>query len=252
MIKYHFLCTFALLIMQQMALELGECIGPSFNQFIHQQPELIAYLKQLPSCLNVQMSNLATPNHFKMVYLWGDKNCGKTHLLQALALHGLKKNIKIVYLNPKSASQDFIHKDDSYLYLVDDIHLLDTNIQQALFNLINELRIDLKSAIVLTANCASQELKTYCKDLNSRLQWGLSYHLPALSLEQIHEAIYQYGQEYHIELNKSLIQCLLNYHGLCIQSIKETIAALAYHSLEQQKKVSVSLLKHMLGDVKFN
>src|SRR3954467_703955 len=91
----------------------------------------------------------------RIVYLWGTRGCGRSHLLAAAAR-----------ANPQ-------------LVVADDVQVLDQHAQQALFVAINEAREG--GPAVLAAGDAPPAQLGMRPDLASRLAWGLVYQLVPLT-----------------------------------------------------------------------
>ncbi|MEJ2175498.1 MAG: DnaA regulatory inactivator Hda, partial [bacterium] len=96
-----------------------------------------------------------------VVYLWGGRGTGRSHLLQA-AKRAVGERGQVVGL-----------------VTADDVEQLDATGQQALFNAINAARDG--GAAVLAAGDAPPAKLALRPDLASRLGWGLVYQLHPLS-----------------------------------------------------------------------
>src|SRR4051812_1502654 len=135
-------------VMQQLPLGISPAAEPAFDNFVAgRNAEALARVRDLAVGAVSE----------RIVYVWGDAGSGRTHLLRAAA------------------------RANASLVVVDDVHLLDTAAQHALFIAINEAR-DGGPAILAAANCPPAKLALR-EDLRTRLAWGLVYELVPLGDE---------------------------------------------------------------------
>ena len=130
--------------MRQLPLEISPPPAPSLDNFVAgANAEALAAVRALAA------GSLREP----IVYLWGERGSGRSHLLRAAA-----------GANPG-------------LVVADDVETLDAPAQQALFNAINAAREG--RGAVLAAGGAPPAGLAQREDLRSRLGWGLVYQLRA-------------------------------------------------------------------------
>jgi DnaA-homolog protein len=236
-------------IIQQLPLELGSGHQThSFDTFIKgDNIELVALLKALTE---ISLSSLPS----RMIYIWGDSESGKTHLLQSVhykiiqVINSSKKNnCTSIYLNLNSKIEQFecIHKP--CIYCVDDIHLMSTEKQIAVFVLINEIRNDVHSAIITAGNAAPKNLLMR-EDVRTRMGWGLVYELHSLATQDKKQALIQNAHSRGINLTMRVADWLLSHSYTDMNSLIDILNALDLYSLQQKKPVSLFMLKRMLQE----
>src|SRR5262245_7011166 len=131
--------------MRQLPLEISQPAAPSLDNFVAgANAEPLATVRALAA---------GTLNE-TIVYLWGERGSGRTHLLHAAA------------------------RANSALVVADDVQSLDAPAQQALFVAINAAREG--GPRVLAAGATAPAQLSLREDLRTRLGWGLVYQLKPL------------------------------------------------------------------------
>lgn len=180
----------------------------------------------------------------RSLYVWGEQGGGKTHLLkatwQAAQSHGLKA--RFVATN---ASLD----DDLYqqqLVLIDDVGQLSAEAQIRLFDLYNHLR-ETGSSIVVAGDLPPWLLPVR-DDLRTRLGWGLVYEIRPLDDAAKLAALQAHAQFRGFTLPDEVGHYLLNWHSRDLASLMAILDRLDKASLAEQRKVTLPLLKRVLGN----
>ena len=125
-----------------------------------------------------------TPRSAQLIYLWGAKGSGRSHLLQALCHKYAESGASTLYL-PLTGRQDFApqileHSRAMSVICVDDLDAVATDIvwQEAIFHCYNEAA-ESNVLFVVTASCAPRDLDLPLADLRSRMQKGLIFQVQA-------------------------------------------------------------------------
>lgn len=159
--------------------------------------------------------------HEAVVYLWGERGSGRSHLLRAAAR-----------ANPS-------------LVVADDIETLDAPAQQALFLAINAARDG--QAPVLAAGGAAPAGLALREDLRSRLGWGLVYQLkPLTDLEKAMHLRAEAGRR-GLRLSDEVVWYLLHHLPRDVASLNEVLEVLDRHSLAEQRPVTLPLIREALS-----
>ena len=184
-------------------------------------------------------------------YIWGSDGVGKTHLLQAICHLFNDNNLRAIYI-PLNEVMD---KDSSLVSGLDSMDLvcLDNidcvsgkpDWEQALFNLINQLRAR-KIPIVLSANSSPANNIFDLADLNSRLGWGQVYQLPGLLEGELDEALCLHAKARGIEVPKVVRNYLFKHVRRDASTLVEILEILDYASLQEQRKITLPFLKQVL------
>ncbi|MFR0367904.1 chromosomal replication initiator protein DnaA [Candidatus Phytoplasma palmae] len=123
------------------------------------------------------------------LYIFGSVGLGKTHLMQAIGNHFLKKNInkKVLYIKADSFIEDFTHQlkkekmedfNNKYrnidVLLIDDIQMMSEakRTQMEFFKLFDFLNLN-KKQIVITSDKPISELNDIMERLTNRFKAGL-------------------------------------------------------------------------------
>jgi DnaA family protein len=157
----------------------------------------------------------------RILYLWGERGCGRTHLLQAAA-----------QANPE-------------LFTADDVQTLDPQAQQVLFVAINSAR-DGGPAVLAAGNAPPASLALR-DDLRTRLAWGLVYQLKPLTDPD--KARYLRAEAAHrgLELSDEVVWYLLNHLPRDLASLRAVLDRLDRHSLAHQRPVTLPLVRDALS-----
>lgn len=200
--------------MKQLLLDIKPPAPPTLQNFVvGRNAEVIA-------SLNAALSN-SSPSQFiypKFIYLWGEKGSGKSHLLSASKAIGVR--------------------------VADDVHLLDSAAQIALFNEYNQLKES--GGFLITAGLHAPMQMGLRDDLATRLAWGLVYQLHPLNDEEKAQALKQHAAERGILFPSEVVDYCLRYLRRDLPTLMTTLDALDEWSLVTKKPVTVPMLKKLL------
>ena len=193
--------------MKQLLLDIKQPAPPTLQNFIvGRNAEAIA------SLLAAQASNAP------FIYLWGEKGCGKSHILSACKATGMR--------------------------VADDVHLLDNMAQIALFNQYNQLKE--VGEILITAGSHAPAQMGLRDDVATRLAWGLVYQLHPLNDDEKAQALKQHAAERGMKLPDEVTDYCLRYLRRDLPTLMATLDALDEWSLTEKKPVTVPMLKKLL------
>lgn len=135
---------------------------------------------------------------FNPIYVYGPTGTGKTHLLMATAHSLRQRGLDIIYTRAETFTEHVVQairagemaafrrayrsKD---VLLLDDVHVFSrkNSTQEELFHTFNTLHLAGKQ-IILSANCAPQDLQLVEPRLVSRFEWGIVMPLEPLKPEE--------------------------------------------------------------------
>jgi DnaA family protein len=187
----------------------------------------------------------------KLVYLWGEKNTGKTHLLQALMRQQQQQGKSAIYL-PLSAMEDvtpeiFQGLENMQLICLDDLHAVigQTAWEEPIFHLFNRVK-ESGSKLILAANNSAVNLKMDLADLKSRLSWGLTYHLYPLDDKEKIAVLKLRAEQRGFELSNDVAVYLINRATRDLSELVALLEQLDYATLAQQRKLTVPFIKKFL------
>ena len=122
----------------------------------------------------------------RQTFLWGSSGLGKSHLLQACCHRAESLNLSSFYFSFSALELPdpdlLIGLDEFDMVCLDNIENLAGNAawESAFFNFFNQHR-DQDHILILSANCAPNQIAIQLPDLKTRLNWGLTLKLQALS-----------------------------------------------------------------------
>jgi len=193
--------------MKQLLLDIKPIAHPSLQNFV---------IGRNAEALSNLISSIENRSHF--IFIWGEKGCGKTHLLSACDSYGVK--------------------------VADDVHLLDNDAQIDLFNQYNQLKES--GEILIAAGSHSPNQMGLRNDLATRLAWGLVYQLQPLNDAEKAQALINHAKERGIELPIDVIEYCLRYMRRDLPTLMATLDALDEWSLTTHRPVTVPMLKQLL------
>jgi DnaA-homolog protein len=197
--------------MRQLPLEISPPAAPSLDNFVAgANAEALAAVRALAAGQRPEA----------VVYLWGERGSGRSHLLRAATR-----------ANPG-------------LVAADDVETLDATAQQALFNAINAAR-DGQTAVIATGGAPPAQLALR-EDLRSRLAWGLVYQLRAPSDADKAAHLRAEAARRGLRLPEEVLGYLLTHLPRDLASLNAVLDALDRHSLASQRALTLPLVKEAL------
>ncbi len=166
------------------------------NLLVHKIMREVAGQKLEPHLTAHSESQLS--DGFNPIYIYGPKGTGKTHLLQAVAYELKAAGLNVLYARGETFTDHVVAAiragemttfrktyRSSDVLLLDDIHMFSRKgaTQEELFHTFNTLHLAGKQ-IILSSNCAPQELKMIEARLVSRFEWGIVLSLEPLAEEE--------------------------------------------------------------------
>ena len=196
--------------MKQMLLALSPTPKQSFENFVvGQNIEVIHTLKQI----------ISHKLPIQFIYLWGNEGSGKSHLAQIASDHGF-----------------VIH---------DDVHLLNDSGQIELFNTYNRCKESNQNMLV-TGLYSPLQMKLR-DDLATRLAWGVTYEVIALSDEEKKLALLRHADERGMKLNGDIVDYCLKYLKRDMPNLFSILEDLDKWSLSYKRPITLPLLKEIIA-----
>ena len=184
------------------------------------------------------------------VFLFGINGTGKSHLLQAACHQAGKDGFPVVYL--PLAEEGLMPAmleglENMSLIALDDIQNVmgDEAWEQALFNLYNRVRETGANMIVSSIEpLASLNIKL--ADLKSRLFWGPTYKLTALSDKEKQLALQQRAKNRGLDLADDVVAYLLKRSPRDMNSLFVLFEKLDKASMVEKRKLTIPFIKNYL------
>ncbi len=211
--------------MTQLALDLLQPPEPSLDNFVAgRNAEALDAARRL--------ARGALPE--RIVYLWGQAGCGRTHLLCSLA--------SVPHADWWTAAAP---ADAVGLSLVDDVHSLDSAAQIALFSRLNAVRGDAACSCVIAGNAPPAALALR-EDLRTRVAWGYVYQLHLLSDAEKADALAGQAATRGVKINADVIDWLLRTLPRDMRTLAAALDALDAFALARKRALTVPLAREWL------
>lgn len=227
---------------EQLALRFPLRLGASFANFV--QDEAKAQVAQLQDFLRQPQESF--------LYLWGAPECGLTHLLHA-ACHAVEEaGDQAIYMPLAALGSDLgaaLEGLEQYsLVCLDELELVAgrAEAELALFHCFNRIR-DQQSKLIIASHQPVRGLGLTLPDLESRLQWGMTLHLPALSDTVKGRILQQRALERGIVLPEDVVAYIMKRSERSLSQLLEILEQLDRASLSAQRKLTVPFVKQSLG-----
>lgn len=211
---------------RQLVLDLLQPAAPTLENFVAGgNAEALAVLRRLAAGTGGE----------RVVYLWGERGSGRSHLLQALAAaRGAR------FWQAQDAP------DAGGLTLVDDVERLDEAAQVALFNRLNAVRARDDAACVAAGGVPPARLPLR-EDLRTRLAWGLVYQLHPLADGEKAEALRAHAAARGLAAGNDVIDYLLTHLPRDMRTLAAALDALDGFALARKRALTVPLVRQWLA-----
>ncbi|MCY4211180.1 MAG: DnaA regulatory inactivator Hda [Gammaproteobacteria bacterium] len=199
------------------------------------------------------LRQIATDPDHANVYLWGAPGTGKTHLLQAACNLAAQRERPCAYIPLRQLDNFtpdlFAALEELSLVCLDDVDELAgrDEWELALFNLFNRLR-DARTPLLVSAGHSPKASPVRLPDLQSRLCWGLCYHLQALHDDENIVALKQRARQRGFELSDPVVEFLIKRVARDTRNLFLWLDHLDRRSLEAQRKLTVDFVRKMLDN----
>ena len=235
-------------VSSQLTLPVGLKVSESFASFIPgQNVQACAHLNELYSQLDTKKINNW------LTYLFSDSGLGKSHLLYATCQQAELAGESCIYLSfneKQHMSPDVLEGLEHYrLICLDDIEKLqgESTWQIAVFDLINRVKEQNNSCLVITGNQPPKQLSLELPDLISRLSWGTNFQLYSLTDEQRQQALIVKAQHRGLNMSKDVAKYLVNHRQRDMPALIASLDILDEQSLQQQRKLTIPFVKTILA-----
>jgi DnaA-homolog protein len=218
---------------QQLTLDLGPAPDHRFERFLPgANAGLLAHLQSL------QGGDAPT-------LIWGASGSGKTHLLHALAEHWQAAGAVLSAFDA-STRPPWMLSQSARLILIDDVHRLDPDQQQAAFACFIAA-VGQGAVVVATSQVPAVDLPLR-DDLRTRLAWGPSFALQALNESDLRQLLQQEAHRRGLALSAELLDYLLIRFARDAAFLVPLLKRLDDYALRTQRALTVPLLRQMLHE----
>jgi DnaA family protein len=223
--------------MKQLPLALPTYSGPSLDNYVPgANLDCLLYLQDAMAQIDTQVP--------APTYLWGERGCGKTHLLKSVASAVEQRGGSCGWLTPQQILSEF---DPRWaVVLMDDCEQLSERHQAAAFRVF----IDAQSfgAWVVAAGAVPPVDLSVREDLRTRLGWGHIFALKRLTDEELQAALWQAFHSRGLVLSQEVQDYLLHHFSRDMTSLMFLMEQMDQYALASKRAVTVPLIKSMLSD----
>ncbi|NOZ10239.1 MAG: DnaA regulatory inactivator Hda [Gammaproteobacteria bacterium] len=227
----------------QLPLDVGLRDTTSFDSFCSgRNQELVDRLKATVLAADDKKGN--------QIYLWGQVDCGKTHLLQALCRLASQQGCSAVYLSLADAQQHGVQwledVDRLGLVCIDDVQAIagQRTWETALFTLGDRVREQAGSWVV-AGIAPPKGLSLVMPELESRLARGLIYRVLGLNDDERCQAVRIRAQQRGLELSNEVMRYVLNRYPRDIAALFELLDRLDKASLASGRRLTIPFLRQL-------
>lgn len=242
----------------QLTLPVTLPTDETFESFVDiGNSEVVTLLKSIapamPEWQGAESLSSLTSLRLPLVTLLGGASVGKSHLLYALCHQLAQRNVNHLYLNLNNYAQwslsIFDGLENLSVICLDNIHAIAGCAQweEALFDLFNRVLENPYGLIVCSSRQSPVGAAFTLPDLTSRLAWGVIYHLASLNDDGRKDVLRLRATQRGLRLSEQALQFLLYHSDRDLPSLLHLLARLDTRSLQEQKKLSVAMVKRELN-----
>lgn len=189
----------------------------------------------------------------QFIFLWGREGVGRTHLLQGACHFAVRGGLTALYLPLGNVrKQDpailFDKLESLALVCLDDLDSIvgEPLFEEALFYLFNRLRAA-DRRLIIAASAPPKNLLIKLADLQSRLAWGVTYQIQALSDDDLLTALQLRAKQRGLALPQEVGAFLIKRSKRSMPELYGLLEKLDNASLAQQRRLTVPFVKTVLG-----
>jgi len=192
------------------------------------------------SLINLHKSN-------NIVFIYGRKSSGKSHLCEAL-INSIQKNI--IKVNRDTNLKSLVLSDFYELAVIDDIDklLLKSCNEEIIFTIINNQILNKKSTMI-TSTKELDESDFELNDLYSRLFSDRIYNISDLSDEDKINLMISRCSEKRLEVSEKVLNYIMNNCSRDLYFLCAFINSLDYASLSTKRRVTIPFIKQAIKDL---
>lgn len=181
-----------------------------------------------------------------VVYAFGGKSSGKTHLLQGCTFAALEHSLSAAYIDFNQALPDSVLENiEQYDWVcIDNVERASTAQQQALFDFYNRASRT-KMKLIISGNALPGELNLL-KDLKTRLSLATLFSLELLSDASKKNIIEAQVKQRNLQIDTKIYDYLFKHYSRDLSVLLSAIDTLDEAALQQKNKITTALIKQTL------
>ncbi len=185
------------------------------------------------------------------LYLWGNEGSGVTHLLEAVQNSAERLSIQYLPIKelldyPPAEIMEGMEQLD--MICIDNFEAVAgrSDWEESLFHLFNRLR-EAGKRLLIASHLPPRSLPIQLADLQSRLQWGVVFHIEPLDDVEKQQAIQFRAGKLGMQLSDEVAGYLLQRIGRSTKELFSVVKELDHASLAEQKKLTIPFVKKILN-----
>lgn len=208
-----------------------------------------------PALVEQQARSAARPEQVTaepQLFLWGEADTGKTHLLQAACVLASRQGATVCYFDAEALRQNGPALLDGLeqlaLVCLDELDawLAVDGAERALFDLINRVR-EQGARLLLAARASPRHLALSLPDLVTRLAWG-----PVLQLRPLEDAgklrvLRQQAEQRGLRLSEPVARYLMQHYPRRLGELLARLDQLDRAAMASQRPITIPLIKAVFG-----
>ncbi|MCK9605474.1 MAG: DnaA regulatory inactivator Hda [Methylomonas sp.] len=199
------------------------------------------------------LQNLADDGIEQQLFIWGERGCGKSHLLQASCQHAKAKDKDPFFLkftpDQLPSPQMLEGLENMELVCFDDIQYIagHADWETALFGFYNSHRQN-NHKLLLAADCPPKYLPFDLLDLKTRMSWGLTLKIQPLRDDQLIDALTFKAHFLGFDIPPKVGRFLLNHYVRDLPALWLLLEKIDRATLAAQRKLTIPFLKQILAE----
>ncbi len=219
--------------LQQLLLDIRPEEAPSLDNYVvGDNAELMA-----------RLAGLADPRVFDQIFLWGPPGSGRSHLLRGALAKAQVRARPVIMIDGAMLGEELAPAPGSLL-IVDNVEALSESAQITLFRTFNAARL-VGLALLLAGQSPPLRLKLR-EDLRTRIGATLVYEVKPLSESDMADVLKRHANARGMRIDNTLIEYLLRHGRRDLPSLLRVLDTLDRVSLEQQRVLTLPLLRDVL------
>ena len=188
----------------------------------------------------------------QLIYLWGAKGSGRSHLLQALCHRYAGSGAPALYLplleRKAFTPQILEHSRSLSVICLDDIDAVakDSVWQEGIFHAVNEAA-ESNVLFVVAASCAPRDLPLSLDDLVSRMHTGLAFQIQAADDAFKKQVLQHRARLRGMALSDQVSDYILQRADRSLVGLIKVLERLDAESFQRQRRLTVPLVKDVMG-----
>lgn len=199
----------------------------------------------------MSVENLVGDDGWDFVYLWGAKNLGKSHLLQATCAAMVAADFTVCYFDFNelvSTSPKILEGLEIFqLVALDNLHLIagKPDWEEACFDCYNRLQVN-NCKLLVSANAPPNEINFGLPDLKSRMQSAVVYALKPLSDEQKVQVLKLRAAAKGLRLTDDVGLYLINHYQRGLSQLIKVLDKLDHASMVSKRKLTIPFVRSVI------